>query len=69
MPLFNDIEMPSAKVLEEMEETGIAVDAAALKTISKEFGEEAAKLERECYELAGQRVQPELTHPASRRAL
>ncbi len=53
MPLFNDIEMPSAKVLEEMEETGIAVDAAALKTISKEFGEEAAKLELECYELAG----------------
>jgi DNA polymerase I len=53
MPLFNDIEMPCAKVLDEMEETGIAVDAAALKTISKEFGEEAAKLERECYEIAG----------------
>jgi DNA polymerase I len=53
LPLFNDIEMPVAQVLAEMEETGIAVDAAALKTISKEFGEEAAKLERQCYELAG----------------
>jgi len=53
MPLFSDIEMPVALVLDEMEEDGIAVDANALKTISKEFGEEAAKLERECYELAG----------------
>jgi DNA polymerase-1 len=53
LPLFNDIEMPVALVLDEMEEDGIAVDANALKTISKEFGEEAAKLERECYELAG----------------
>ncbi len=53
MPLFNEIEMPVAHVLDEMEESGIAVDANALKIISKEFGEEAAKLERECYELAG----------------
>ena len=53
LPLFNDIEMPVAQVLAEMEEIGIAVDADALKTISKEFGEEAANLERECYELAG----------------
>ncbi len=53
LPLFTDIEMPVAQVLAEMEEIGIAVDADALKTISKEFGEEAAKLERECYELAG----------------
>ncbi len=53
LPLFNDIEMPVAHVLDEMEECGIAVDAGALKTISKEFGDEAAKLERECFELAG----------------
>jgi DNA polymerase-1 len=53
LPLFNDIEMPVALVLDEMEETGIAVDASALKVISKEFGEEAAKLEQKCYELAG----------------
>jgi DNA polymerase-1 len=53
MPLFNDIEMPTALALTEMEEAGIAVDADALKTISKEFGEEAAKLEAECYQLAG----------------
>ena len=52
LPLFNDIEMPVAHVLDEMEECGIAVDAGALKSISKEFGDEAAKLERECFELA-----------------
>jgi DNA polymerase-1 len=52
LPLFNDIEMPAAKVLDEMEESGIAVDAQALKVISKEFGEEAARLEGECYKMA-----------------
>jgi DNA polymerase I len=51
--LFNEIEMPIVHVLDAMEEDGIAVDASALKIISKEFGEEAAQLERECYELAG----------------
>ncbi len=52
-PLFHEIELPLAQVLAEMEETGIAVNAEALQTISREFGEEAARLERECYELAG----------------
>jgi DNA polymerase I len=51
--LFNDIEMPLAPILAEMEATGIAVDAAALAEISREFGEEVRRLERECYELAG----------------
>jgi DNA polymerase-1 len=51
--LFNDIEMPLAPILAEMEATGIAVDAPALAEISKEFGEEVTRLERECYELAG----------------
>jgi DNA polymerase-1 len=36
-----------------MEETGIAIDAAALKAISDDFGEQQQRLERECFELAG----------------
>jgi DNA polymerase-1 len=36
-----------------MESFGIGVDAAALRAISAEFGEQLARLERECYELAG----------------
>jgi DNA polymerase I len=51
--LFTEIEMPLAPILAEMEATGIAVDAAALAEISREFGEEVRRLERECYELAG----------------
>jgi DNA polymerase-1 len=51
--LFHDIEMPAAMALAEMEECGIKVDASALKTMSQEFGDEANRLERECYDLAG----------------
>jgi DNA polymerase-1 len=51
--LFHEIELPTAVVLAEMEETGIAVDAAALQNVARELGEEAARLERECYELSG----------------
>lgn len=53
LPLFNDIELPVAGILARMEEVGIKVDADALKTIARELGEEANRLERECYELAG----------------
>jgi len=52
--LFNTIEIPVARVLAEMERTGIGIDAAALARISAEFGGELERLERECYELAGQ---------------
>jgi DNA polymerase-1 len=52
-PLLHDIEIPVARVLAEMEATGIAVDAAALAAVSLEFGTELARLERECFELAG----------------
>ena len=52
--LFNTIEIPVARVLAEMERTGIGVDAAALAQISAEFGSELERLERECHELAGQ---------------
>ncbi len=51
--LFREVELPTAEALAEMEATGVKVDNQALSAISREFGEEAARLERECYELAG----------------
>ncbi|MGH7934445.1 MAG: DNA polymerase I, partial [Candidatus Binataceae bacterium] len=51
--LFNEIELPVARVLAAMEEAGIAVDAAALNTISREAAAQLGRLERECFELAG----------------
>jgi DNA polymerase-1 len=52
-PMFNQIEMPIAPILAEMEAAGIGIDGDALKVISKEFAEQLNRLERECYELAG----------------
>jgi len=52
-PLFSEIEMPVARVLAEMEAAGIAVDAGSLAAVSSEFGIELARLERECFEIAG----------------
>jgi DNA polymerase-1 len=51
--MYNEIEMPIAPILAEMETAGIGIDGDALKVISKEFAEEMSRLERECYELAG----------------
>jgi DNA polymerase-1 len=51
--LFNEIEIPVARVLARMEAAGIAVDAAALDAISAEFGGHLERLERQCHEMAG----------------
>ncbi|HEY6421378.1 MAG TPA: DNA polymerase I, partial [Candidatus Binataceae bacterium] len=51
--LFNEIEMPIAPILADMEAKGIGVDLEALQTTSREFAEQIKTLERECYELAG----------------
>ena len=51
--LFNDIELPVARILAEMEETGILVDGEALKAISTELGAKLEQMERESYRLAG----------------
>jgi DNA polymerase I len=51
--LFSDIELPVARILAEMEETGIAVDGEALKAISAELGTKLEHMERESYRLAG----------------
>ncbi|MGH7915810.1 MAG: DNA polymerase I, partial [Candidatus Binataceae bacterium] len=51
--LFSDIELPVARILAEMEATGIAVDGEALKAISVELGAKLERMERDCYLLAG----------------
>lgn len=51
--LFHEVELPTAVALAEMEALGVKVDDKALKEISREFGEGVARLEHECYELAG----------------
>ena len=53
--LFSDIELPVARILAEMEETGIAVDGAALKAISAELGAKLERMEQNCYLLAGRK--------------
>ena len=40
--MYNEIEMPIAPILAEMEADGIGIDGDALKVISKEFGEQMA---------------------------
>lgn len=52
-PLFEHVEMPLLSVLEEMEETGVALDAAALERMSAEAAAELERLERDIIELAG----------------
>ena len=51
--LFSDIELPVARILGEMEETGIAVDGEALKAISTELGAKLEGMEQNCYLLVG----------------
>jgi DNA polymerase-1 len=51
--LLIEIELPIARILAEMEETGIGVDSAALRELAIELGESVARLEGECYRLAG----------------
>ncbi len=51
--LFHEIELPLARVLADMETAGIGIDGEALKAMSAEFAHQLARLEQECYELAG----------------
>ena len=51
--LFNDVELPLAVVLADMEETGIAIDLEALQAMGREFGIQLQRLEAECFKLAG----------------
>jgi DNA polymerase-1 len=51
--LFNEIELPVARVLADMEAAGIGIDGDALKAMSADFARQLAELEHECYRLAG----------------
>jgi DNA polymerase-1 len=51
--LYDEIELPVAYVLAEMERVGIGIDGPALRVMSDGFGDELARLERECFALAG----------------
>ncbi len=51
--LFYEIEMPLARVLKDMETTGIRLDVPALTIFSEELGTELSRLEKEIKTLAG----------------
>lgn len=51
--LFKEVELPLAKIISEMEKTGILLDIAYLKKLSKEYHAELEKLEKKIWKLAG----------------
>lgn len=51
--ILHEIEMPLIPVLAEMEWSGIKVERATLKKLSKEAAEEAEKLKKKIYKVAG----------------
>ncbi len=53
MYLFEQIEMPLARVLTDMETTGIRVDSSYLETFGNSLKAEFENIEKEIYELAG----------------
>ena len=52
--VYEQIEMPTATVLQSIERTGVLIAPATLATQSKQLGERMLALEAEAYELAGQ---------------
>ena len=52
-PLFDDVELPLVDVLVEMEEAGIAVDLAYLRSLGEEFTREVRRIEGEAYDAVG----------------
>jgi DNA polymerase-1 len=51
--LLNEVELPIVRILREMEQAGVRLDTERLHAISERVKEEADRLEREIYELAG----------------
>ncbi len=51
--VFNKIEKPLISIVEQMNKTGIMLDTAYLKGLSKEYSAELAKIEKEIYKMAG----------------
>lgn len=53
--LYNNLEMPLLQVLADMEMAGVKVDVPYLTALSREFGAGLESMEREIYELAGEK--------------
>ena len=53
--LFEEIEIPLVTVLASMEKEGINLDVPFLNSLSKELGDDIAKLESRIYEIAGEK--------------
>lgn len=51
--LYNEMELPLAQVLSEMEERGVSVNKQMLSDLSEEYGIQLAKLEQDIYQTAG----------------
>ena len=51
--VFEDIEMPLVPVLARMEQTGVLIDAAKLKTQSAELGKRMLEIQQRAYAVAG----------------
>jgi len=52
--LFDDVELPAIAVLRQMEVAGIEIDLGKLSEIAEKVRKQAAKLEKEIHELAGE---------------
>ena len=52
--IYEQIELPTAKVLQRIERAGVLIDPAALAAQSQQLGERMVILEQQAYELAGQ---------------
>ncbi|GAA0333313.1 DNA polymerase I [Bacillus carboniphilus] len=55
LTLFSELEFPLAKVLAEMEHTGVQVDKERLEQMKKELAEKLDEIEKRIYELAGEK--------------
>lgn len=58
-PLLDDLELPLAAILSDMESAGIAVDAAALRRLDDFFAQELRRLGERICELAGGDCNPD----------
>lgn len=55
LPLFEEVELPMARVLASMEEVGVRVNVMELDRQSKELTARLRDIEQQCYELAGEK--------------
>ena len=55
LQLLRDVELPLARVLAEMEWTGVRIDTAELRSLSEQLTARERAVEERCFELAGER--------------